>query len=85
MDLVKYSTLPMIIFLSGVQGIFPNRRNNTIMSMPIESMLLVVNSNFLVFPIYLDDMMGKLFDLLVLMVAYTGYSNGQSTILVITF
>nr|QXE43726.1 NADH dehydrogenase subunit 4L [Cedrus deodara] len=84
MDLVKYSTFPMIISLSGIWGIFPNRRNITIMSMPIESMLLAVNSNLSVFPVYPDDMMGQLFALSVLTVAAAESAIG-SAIPVITF
>nr|BDG69855.1 NADH dehydrogenase subunit 4L [Pseudotsuga sinensis var. wilsoniana] len=84
MDLVKYSTFPMIISLSGIRGIFLNRRNITIMSMPIESMLLAVNSNFSVFPVYPDDMMGQLFALSVLTVAAAESAIG-SAIPVITF
>nr|AJP33511.1 NADH dehydrogenase subunit 4L [Gnetum gnemon]QJH91886.1 NADH dehydrogenase subunit 4L [Gnetum gnemon]QXE43984.1 NADH dehydrogenase subunit 4L [Gnetum montanum]BDC46347.1 NADH dehydrogenase subunit 4L [Gnetum hainanense] len=84
MDLVKYSTFSMIIFISGIRGIFPNRRNITIMLMSIESMLLAVNSNFSVFPVYLDDMMGQLFALLVLTVAAAESAIGLA-ILVITF
>nr|QJH92019.1 NADH dehydrogenase subunit 4L [Pinus strobus] len=78
MDLVKYSTFPMIISLSGIRGIFPNRRNITIMSMPIESMLLAVNSNLSVFPVYPDDMMGQLFALSVLTVAAAESAIGHS-------
>nr|YP_010880872.1 NADH dehydrogenase subunit 4L [Aneura maxima]ASN73947.1 NADH dehydrogenase subunit 4L [Aneura pinguis]ASN73987.1 NADH dehydrogenase subunit 4L [Aneura pinguis]QIA59468.1 NADH dehydrogenase subunit 4L [Aneura pinguis]QIA60924.1 NADH dehydrogenase subunit 4L [Aneura pinguis]WHW95804.1 NADH dehydrogenase subunit 4L [Aneura pinguis] len=69
MDLVKYSTFSMIPFLLGIWGIFLNRKNILIMSMPIELMLLAVNLNFLVFSVYSDDMMGQLFALFVLTVA----------------
>nr|BDC46232.1 NADH dehydrogenase subunit 4L [Zamia furfuracea] len=84
MDLVKYLTFPMIISLSGIRGIFLNRRNIIIMPMSIESMLLAVNSNFLVFPVYPDDMMGQLFALSVLTVAAAESAIG-SAIPVITF
>ena len=52
--------------------------------MPIESMLLAVNSNFLVFSVSLDDMMGQLFALLVLTVAAAESAIG-SAIFVNTF
>ena len=51
----------MIISILGIRGILLNRRNIPIMSMLIESMLLAVNSNFLVFSISLVDMMGQSF------------------------
>ncbi|KAL2905190.1 NADH-ubiquinone oxidoreductase chain 4L [Bienertia sinuspersici] len=59
----------MIIFISGVRGILLNRRNILIMSMSIESMSLAVNSNFLVFSVSSNDIMGQSFALLVLTVA----------------
>ena len=55
----------MIISILGIRGILLNRRNILIMSMPIESMLLAVNLNFLVFSVSLDDMMGQSFASLV--------------------
>ncbi|GKC16097.1 ATP synthase protein MI25-like protein [Tanacetum coccineum] len=54
------------------------------MSMPIESMLLAVNSNFLVFSISLDDMMGQSFASLVPTVAAAESAIGLA-IFVITF
>ncbi|KAJ8426945.1 LOW QUALITY PROTEIN: hypothetical protein Cgig2_001261 [Carnegiea gigantea] len=69
---------------SGIQGILLNRRNILIMSMSIESMLLAVDLNFLVFSISLDEMMGQLFALLVPTVAAMESAIGLA-IFVITF
>jgi NADH-ubiquinone oxidoreductase chain 4L len=60
------------------------RQNILIMSMPIESMLLAVNLNFLVFSISLDDMMGQSFASLVPTVAAAESDIGLA-IFVITF
>ena len=84
MDLVKYLTFSMILFLLGIWGIFLNRKNILIMLMSIELMLLAVNLNFLVFSVYLDDMMGQLFALFILTVAAAESAIGLA-ILVITF
>uniref|UniRef100_A0A3B6QN53 NADH dehydrogenase subunit 4L n=1 Tax=Triticum aestivum TaxID=4565 RepID=A0A3B6QN53_WHEAT len=73
----------MIISILGIRGILLNRRNILIMSMPIESMLLAVNLNFLVFSA-LDDMMGQSFASLVPTVAAAEFSIGLA-IFVITF
>ncbi len=81
MDLVKYLTFSIILFLLGIWGIFLNRKNILIMLMLIELMLLAVNLNFLVFSVYLDDMMCQLF---VLTVAAAKSAIGL-TLLVITF
>nr|YP_008816047.1 NADH dehydrogenase subunit 4L [Closterium baillyanum]AGZ90244.1 NADH dehydrogenase subunit 4L [Closterium baillyanum] len=84
MDLVFYLTFSMILFLLGIWGIFLNRKNVLIMLMSIELMLLAVNLNFLVFSVYLDDMMGQLFALFILTVAAAESAIGLA-ILVITF
>jgi NADH-ubiquinone oxidoreductase chain 4L len=54
------------------------------MLMSIELMLLAVNLNFLVFFVYLDDMMGQLFALFILTVAAAESALGLA-LLVITF
>ncbi|EFH50747.1 NADH-ubiquinone oxidoreductase chain 4L (mitochondrion) [Arabidopsis thaliana] len=84
MDLIKYFTFSMIISILGIRGILLNRRNIPIMSMPIESMLLAVNSNFLVFSVSSDDMMGQVFASLVPTVAAAESAIGLA-IFVITF
>ncbi|KAI3872666.1 hypothetical protein MKX03_004241 [Papaver bracteatum] len=84
MDSIKYFTFSMIISISGIRGILLNRRNIHIMSMRIESMLLAVNVNFLVFSIYLDDIMGQSFASLVPTVAAAESAIGLA-IFVITF
>ncbi|KAL6519616.1 hypothetical protein OROMI_032864 [Orobanche minor] len=73
-----------IIDTYGIRGILLNRRNILIMSMPIESMLLAVNSNFLVFSVSSDDMMGQSFASLVSTVAAAESAIGLA-IFVITF
>ncbi|KAI3664737.1 hypothetical protein L1987_89497 [Smallanthus sonchifolius] len=67
--LVRFMTYKPMELIVGIRGILLNRRNIPIMSMPIESMLLAVNSNFLVFSVSSDDMMGQSFASLVPTVA----------------
>uniref|UniRef100_A0ACD5YY53 Uncharacterized protein n=1 Tax=Avena sativa TaxID=4498 RepID=A0ACD5YY53_AVESA len=74
----------MIISILGIRGILLNRQNILIMSMPIESMLLAFNLNFLVFSVSLDDMMGQSFASLVPTVAATKSDIGIA-IFIITF
>jgi NADH:ubiquinone oxidoreductase subunit K len=59
----------MGLFVLGIWGIFMNRKNILVMLMSIELMLLAVNMNFLVFSVYLDDVLGQVFALYVLTVA----------------
>lgn len=69
MDFITYITLPLLIFFTGLAGIFLNRRNIIIMIMSIELMLLAVNFDFIIFSIYLGDRLGQVFSLFILTVA----------------
>jgi NADH-quinone oxidoreductase subunit K len=60
-DLVKYLTVAMGLFVLGIWGIFLNRKNIIVMLMSIELMLLAVNLNFVIFSVYLDDLLGQVF------------------------
>ena len=82
MDLVKYLTVSMILFLLGIWGIFLNRKNILIMLMSIELMILAVNLNFLFFSAFLDDLLGQLFALLVLTVAAAESAIGLALLVV---
>ena len=82
MDQVYYLTVAMILFLLGLWGLYLNRKNIILMLMSIELMLLAVNLNFLVFSVYLDDMMGQLFALLVLTVAAAESAIGLALLVV---
>ena len=81
-DLVKYLTVAMILFMIGITGIVLNRKNIIIMLMSIELMLLAVNLNFIIFSVYLDDIMGQLFALLVLTVAAAESAIGLAILVV---
>ena len=65
-----------VLFTIGVIGLVLNRKNILIIIMSIELMLLSVNLNFIVFSIYLDDLLGQLFVLFVLTIAATESSIG---------
>jgi NADH-quinone oxidoreductase subunit K len=69
LNLVNYLIIGMILFLLGNLGILFNRKNIIIMLMSIELILLSVNYNFIIFSVYLNDLMGEFFSLLILTVA----------------
>ena len=81
-DLVRYLTVPMILFIIGLSGIFLNRKNIIIMLMSIELMLLAINFNFVVFSVYLDDLIGQMFALLVLTVAAAESAIGLAILVI---
>jgi NADH-quinone oxidoreductase subunit K len=76
--------ISLSLFFLGLCGIVLGRKNIIIMLMSIELMLLAVNLNLLFFSVYIDDIIGQLFALLVLTVAAAEAAIGLA-ILVIYF
>ena len=69
-------TITITLFLIGTLGLVLNRNNIIITIMSIEIMLLAVNLNFIVFSIYLDDIVGYIFVLFILTIAATESAIG---------
>lgn len=82
MNQVEFLAVSIILFLLGIWGIFFNRKNIIIMLMSIELMLLAVNLNFVLFSVYLDDLVGQMFALLVLTVAAAESAIGLALLVV---
>jgi len=71
-----------LLFLIGIWGIILNNRNLIIMLMSIEIMLVAINLNFLIFSIFIDDIIGQLFSLYILIVAAAESAIGLSILVV---
>jgi len=82
MDQFSFVLVSLSLFLIGIWGIFLNRKNILIMLMSIELMLLAINMNFLLFSVYLDDIVGQLFALLILTVAAAESAIGLALLVV---
>ena len=82
MNQVEFLAGSIILFLLGIWGIFFNRKNIIIMLMSIELMLLAVNLNFVLFSVYLDDLIGQIFALLILTVAAAESAIGLALLVV---
>ena len=54
-----------ILFCLGLLGIILNRQNILIILMSIELVLLSVNLNFIFFGVFIDDVMGQIFSLII--------------------
>ncbi|MDB5480337.1 MAG: NADH-quinone oxidoreductase subunit [Caulobacteraceae bacterium] len=67
--LSHYLTVAAILFTIGVLGIFVNRRNVIVILMSIELILLAVNINLVSFSVFLHDVVGQVYALVVLTVA----------------
>ncbi|MDF1855504.1 NADH-quinone oxidoreductase subunit NuoK [Pseudooceanicola sp.] len=67
--LEHYLTVAAALFVTGIFGIFLNRKNVIILLMSIELILLSVNINLVSFSSFLNDLTGQVFTLFVLTVA----------------
>jgi NADH:ubiquinone oxidoreductase subunit K len=75
-QLLKLLSISIVLFLISMFGLFLLRRNLIVILMSIELLLLSVNFNFIIFSIYLDDIIGQIFTLLILTVAAAESSIG---------
>ena len=75
-----YLTLGAIIFSLGTLGIFLNRKNVIVILMSVELILLAVNINLVSFSIYLQDISGQIFSMLILTVAAAEAAIGLAII-----
>ncbi len=71
-----YLSVSAILLVSGVFGIFLNRKNVIIILMSLELILAAVNINFVAFSVFLNDMVGQIFTMFVLTVAAAEASIG---------
>ncbi|WP_319239033.1 NADH-quinone oxidoreductase subunit NuoK [uncultured Propionivibrio sp.] len=83
LTLSHYLILSAILFAIGVVGIFLNRKNLIVLLMSIELILLAVNTNFIAFSHYLDDLAGQVFVFFVLTVAAAESAIGLAILVVL--
>ena len=80
--IMHYTVLSTLSFVIGVCGIFLNRKNIITILMSIELILLSVNINFVVFSVYLGDLTGQIFSMLILTVAAAEAAIGLAILVV---
>lgn len=77
-----YLMVSCILFILGILGIFITRKNIIVVLMSIELMLLAINFNFIIFSVYLDDIMGQVFSLFILTVAAAESAIGLAILVI---
>ena len=82
-SLTDYLMLGGILFSVGVAGIFLNRKNVILLLMCIELMLLAVNTNFVAFSYFLNDLAGQVFVFFILTVAAAEAAIGLAILVVL--
>jgi NADH-quinone oxidoreductase subunit K len=81
-ELISYLYFAISLFVIGLLGIFVIRKNIIIVLMSVELLLLGININFVVFSVYLDDILGQIFSLLVLTVAAAESALGLAILVI---
>src|ERR1700737_4836205 len=80
--LTHYLSVAAVLATIGVFGIIVNRKNIIVILMSIELILLAVNINLVSFSVYLHDLVGQVFALLVLTVAAAEAAIGLAILVV---
>nr|YP_010338917.1 NADH dehydrogenase subunit 4L [Dixoniella grisea]UNJ18989.1 NADH dehydrogenase subunit 4L [Dixoniella grisea] len=79
--LINFLNVTFILFFIGLSGIFFNRKNILLLLMAIEIMLLAISCNWTFLAFYIDDLLGQLFSILILIVAAAEASLGLSILI----
>ena len=80
--LEHYLILSALIFSIGITGLFMNRKNLITVLMSIELMMFAININFVAFSVYLQELSGQIFSIIVLAVAAAETSIGLAIIVI---
>jgi NADH-quinone oxidoreductase subunit K len=83
LTLGHFLSLGAMLFALSVVGIFLNRRNLIVLLMAIELMLLAVNTNFVAFSYFLNDLQGQVFVFFILTVAAAESAIGLAILVLI--
>ena len=80
--ILHYVAVSSLIFVTGVCGLFLNRKNIIVILMSIELMLLAVNINLVSFSAYLQDLTGQVFSMFNLTVAAAEAAIGLAILMI---
>jgi len=82
--MIKYLLISSFLFLCGITGLFLTRKHIIIWFLSIEIIFLAINYNFIIFSIFLDDLLGQFYVLTILAISAAEAAIGLA-ILVIFF
>lgn len=83
LSLSHFLVLGALLFAISIVGIFLNRKNLIVLLMAIELMLLAVNTNFIAFSHYMNDVSGQIFVFFILTVAAAESAIGLAILIVL--
>jgi NADH-quinone oxidoreductase subunit K len=70
------------LFVIGVMGFFVIKKNLIIILMSIELMLIGISTNFVVFSIYMDDLLGQMVAIIILVTAAAESAIGLAILVI---
>lgn len=82
-SLTDYLLVAALLFGLGMMGIIINRKNIIVLLMSVELMLLAVNTNFVAFSYYLNNIAGQVFVFFILTVAAAEAAIGLAILVVL--
>jgi NADH-quinone oxidoreductase subunit K len=77
-----YIYLSTLLFLLGVFGMFFSRKHIIIILLALELILLSIDINFCVFGVFLNDLLGQIYALMVLTIAAAESSIGLAILII---
>jgi len=78
----KYLLISNILFFIGILGLFFVRRHIIILLLAIELIFLAINFNFLIFSVFLDDLLGQFYALAIITVAASESAIGLAILVI---
>jgi len=80
--MLKYFIISFILLFIGLMGLFLTKRHIILLLLSIELIFLSVSYNFLLFSVFLDDILGQFFALCVITIAAAESSIGLSILVI---
>jgi NADH-quinone oxidoreductase subunit K len=82
MFILNSTSVSTILFLIGIFGMFINKKNILIMLMSLEMIFLAISFSFIYSSIFLDDINGQIFAIMILTVAAAESSIGLAILVI---
>jgi NADH:ubiquinone oxidoreductase subunit K len=80
--MIKYFFVSCLIFFVGIMGLFLTRRHIILLLLSIELIFLAINFNFIIFSVFLDDILGQFYVLCIITVAAAESSIGLAILVI---
>jgi len=80
--MIKYFFVSCLIFFIGIMGLFLTRRHIILLLLSIELIFLAINFNFIIFSVFLDDILGQFYVLSIITVAAAESSIGLAILVI---